>query len=180
MRKRAGISVTVMICALAGWCAAADISGREYEVKALFIVRIAQFIDWPKSPAGSASRPFVFCVQGTDPFGPILDGAVLREQVMGRPAVVKRIPSALTAESCDVVFISSSMQTSLAEVLNQYSGSPVLTVADFDGFVGRGGAVELFLEHGHVRFRIDRGVAEAAGLKPRSQLLGAARQVRGH
>jgi hypothetical protein len=74
--------------------------------------------------------------------------------------------------------LAASHQQAMAQLLSRLQGWQTLTVADFAGFVGRGGAVELFLDEGRVRFRIDRDAAQAAGLVLRSQLLRAAATVK--
>jgi hypothetical protein len=87
------------------------------------------------------------------------------------------MPVAMPAADCDLLFISASIRRTVGRVLAAVAGAPTLTVADFDGFVGQGGAVELYVDDGYVRFRIDRRAAQSAGLELRSQLLRAAASV---
>ncbi|MGH8249226.1 MAG: YfiR family protein [Steroidobacteraceae bacterium] len=154
--------------------AAADAPVLEYQVKAVFLLRLAQFTEWPRKPAQQPSDPFVMGVLGEDPFGSMLDQAVAGERVAGRPVVVRRFSRANGLATSDLLFVAGSHRAELGRVLPALAGAPTLTVSDVEGFVGQGGAVELFLDRGRVRFRIDREVAEAAGLSMSSQLLRAA------
>jgi YfiR/HmsC-like len=120
----------------------------------------------------------VIGVLGEDPFGSYLDLAVAGERIDGRPVVVRRYADPASLGACDLLFLASSQQLAVDEVLSRLEGRPTLTVADFDGFVGEGGIVEMFVEQDRVRFRIGRAAARSAGLNLRSQLLRAAAVVR--
>lgn len=177
-RSPCGIGVVLaLLAALGGEGVAAEPGRPEHEVKAVFLLRIAQFTEWPARPGTPSAEIFRFCVMGEDPFGALLDDVIRGERVGGRPAVVRRIPGPGPATECDLLFISASIRSSLRQVLSALARTPTLTVADFEGFVRQGGAVELYVEEGYVRFRIDRRAAQAAGLELRSQLLRAAASV---
>jgi hypothetical protein len=178
VRRRAGFWLALAACALPLACASAAERAApaplEYQVKAVFLLRIAQFTEWPPG----AAHPFSFCVVGDDPFGPVLDRAVDGERVGGRATAVRRLHPREPTDGCDLLFLSPSVRASAKRILARAAKSPTLTVADYEGFVGAGGAVELYLDEGFVRFRIDRSAASAAGLTLRSQLLRAATLVR--
>ena len=59
----------------------------------------------------------------------------------------------------------------------ELTGFPVLTVADFDAFARRGGAIELKMVRDRVRFDINASAASAAGLHVSSKLLALAVHV---
>src|ERR1700744_5798634 len=40
----------------------------EYEVKAAFLFRFAQFVEWPADTFKDANDPFTYCTIGDDPF----------------------------------------------------------------------------------------------------------------
>jgi hypothetical protein len=163
--------------AFAPMAPAQETASLEYQVKAVFLLRIAQFTEWPADSDQSA-QPFVIGVLGQDPFGPILEQAVAGERISGRPIVVQRFAELANLAPCNLLFVAASHQRATAQLLSRLKGTQTLTIADFAGFVGRGGAVELFLDEGRVRFRIDRDAAQAAGLVLRSQLLRAAATVK--
>lgn len=173
----ARLLVGVGALALAPVAPAQDAASLEYQVKAVFLLRIAQFTEWP-ADFEQPARPFVIGVLGQDPFGSILELAVDGERISGRPIVVQRYARLADLAPCDLLFVAASHQRATAQVLSRLKGAQTLTVADFAGFVGRGGAIELFLDEDRVRFRIDRDAAQAAGLVLRSQLLRAAAMVK--
>ena len=56
-------------------------------------------------------------------------------------------------------------------------GLPVLTVGDSEAFWNAGGIIAFHVSENRMRFRINLGVAEKAGLKISSQLLALASTV---
>ena len=161
------------------WLAQArgDAAALEYQVKAAFIYKFATYIRWP-APPGTASAPFVIGIIGKDPFGPALDDVVHGEKVQGRAIVVKRLAGPEEAPHCDVLYVSPSERGSLREILASVGGAPVLTVGDMDRFAELGGMINLVTtEDHHVRFDINKGAIDRAGLKAPAQLLQLARIV---
>jgi YfiR/HmsC-like len=145
----------------------------EYQIKAAFLLNFTKFIEWPASEA--AGSTFSICVLGEDPFGPVLDQLVEGETVGGRKIAVRRI-RAEAAGSCEILYVSKleqNFQAALAGV-----GAGVLTVGEGDGFLDGGGMIAFILEDRRVRFNIDQGAAQKAGLKLSSRLLSVARSVR--
>lgn len=157
---------------------AAEGEGRdlEYHAKAQVLLRIAQFTDWPAN-LKPASEAFVIGILGSDPFGPALDHAVEGMRIADRPVLIRRFGAPEQLERVDLLFVAASQRDAAPRTLARLAGSQTLTIADFPGFVGQGGAVELFMDEGHVRFRIDRRAAASAGLGLRAQLLRAAASV---
>lgn len=175
---RSARALVLCVTLLLPAASAQETASLEYQVNAVFLLRIAQFIEWPARPAQPALAPFIIGVIGEDPFGPLLDQVVAGEHIAGRPIVVRRFPGPENLGASDLLVVASSERAATERVLKRVAGVPTLTVADFEGFVGQGGAVEFYLHEGRVRFRIDRRAAEAAGLRLRSQLLRAAALVK--
>jgi hypothetical protein len=148
----------------------------EYEVKAAFLYNFARFVEWPE---GASGNQFVIGVFGEDPFGSVLDQTVGGKRVGGNELVLRRFRSLESLEPCQILFIAAGEQGRFAEVVAALHGAPVLTVGESEGFLERGGIINLRLEDQKVRFEINAGEAERAGLKISSQLLKLAIRVVG-
>jgi hypothetical protein len=156
--------------------ARAENKAPEYQVKAAFIYKFATYIRWP-AVAGPATTPFVIGIIGRDPFGPALYAVVRGERVQGRVILIRRLRQTEEALRCDVVFISASERANLKQIFASLQGNPVLTVGDMDQFAEMGGMINLVTEDRKIRFDINRGAIDRAGLKATSQLLRLARIV---
>lgn len=151
---------------------------KEAEVKAVFLLNFAKFVEWPPEAFAGPQAPIVIGVLGADPFGEILDRTIAAESVNGRPVAVKRFESIADLEPCHVLYISSSEKARLPEILAQLETAKVLTVGDMKRFARRGGAINFVSEQNKIRFEINKKAADRAGLKISSQLLKLARMVR--
>lgn len=150
----------------------------EYEVKAAYLFNFGNFVVWPPKSKDSMGDAFTICVLGQDPFGPTLDATVTGETIGGRKVVARRISRPQEALNCRIVFVSSSEQGQLKEVVSSLDKLSVLTVSDIPEFARRGGMVQFVLEQNRVRFEINLASAEYAGLTLSSQLLKIAARVR--
>jgi hypothetical protein len=148
----------------------------EYAVKAAFLYHFAHFVEW--SAARTDATTVTIGVLGKDPFGEILDSAVLGKTVAGRRVTVRRFTTVEDLQPCDILFVSSSEAARLPEVLLRLGKHPVLTVGEADRFARRGGMIGFFFEEGRVRLEVNVGAADAAGLHISAKLLSVARLVK--
>jgi len=152
-------------------------SPTEYEVKAAYLYNFGKFVEWP-AKVTAASDFFSICVLGEDPFGSTFDAAIAGESINGKKVVVKRITKPQDAVSCRILFISSSEEGRLQEILAVLDKASVLTVSDLSQFTRRGGMIRFVMEANRVRFEVNLTTAEHAGLTLSSQLLKVAISVR--
>ncbi|MGA9511139.1 MAG: YfiR family protein [Candidatus Sulfotelmatobacter sp.] len=150
----------------------------EYEVKATYLYNFSRFVEWPAEPLQAQSDSFAICVLGDNPFGPALKATVAQETISGKSVVAKQVPAPQDAISCRVLFISSSEDKRLKEILTSLGTASVLTVSDLPNFAQRGGMVQFILEGNKVRFEVNSSTAERAGLTLSSELLKVAVNVR--
>jgi hypothetical protein len=151
----------------------------EYQLKAQYLTDFGRFVKkWGNRSLPGPEQSFDLCILGQDPFGPALDAAARGEAIAGAPLVVRRIARPLDAAGCRILFIGASDSPQLSAALAALGNSPVLTVADMPDFVHQGGMIEFVLDGNRVKFEINLGAAQRAGLSLSSDLLKVARVVR--
>jgi hypothetical protein len=150
----------------------------EYQVKAAYLFNFGKFVKWPAAIPAEKDTSFTFCVLGHDPFGPALDSILAGEDLAGKPVTVRRIARPQDSGPCRVLFISSTEESHLKEILTVVDESGVLTVSDIPGFSRRGGMIQFVVEGNKVRFEINLTSAENAKLILSSELLKVAAAVR--
>lgn len=148
----------------------------EYEVKAAYLYNFGRFVEWPTK--GGRGESFSVCVLGKDPFGTALDATVAGEVIADSHVVVKRLSRIQNLEDCRILFISSSEESQLREVLTTLDKLAVLTVSDLPQFLRRGGMMQFVLDGNRVRFEVNVTSVERSGLTLSSQLLKLAMNVR--
>jgi hypothetical protein len=150
----------------------------EYDVKAAYLFNFGRFVEWPARAAETANDSFAICVLGRDPFGTALNATIARETIAGKSVVAKQILSPQDAEHCQVLFISSSEDRKLKQILDALGTASILTVSDLPQFIERGGMVQFVLAENRVRFEVNSAITERAGLTLSSELLKVAVNVR--
>jgi hypothetical protein len=155
-------------------------AANEYEIKAAFLLNFAKFVDWPPKSFSDAQSPFLICVIGHDPFGPVLDSSAIGRTVDDRVVEVDRYPNTRNlseAQHCHIAFVSASEKQHFRKVIDSFQGKSVLLVSDADGFASEGGVIEFQMADDHVGFVINPDAASRADLQVSSKLLDLAKIV---
>jgi hypothetical protein len=174
----------------------------EFKVKAAYIYKFIMFVTWPgegqeaasppssrqvsetASPVASprsGENPLRIAVLGTSPFKNYfneIDGTYLHAKSR-HLAVTYLGPyrKDCDLERYEILYVSSSEQNNLTEILQNIDSAPVLTVSDINGFVEAGGIIEFHTVSGRIRFAVNLRRANAAGLTISSKMLRAAVRV---
>jgi hypothetical protein len=175
----ARLATAGIACAfLASFLCAQQSKPSEYQVKAAYLYNFGRFVKWPPGVAAGKGDSFLVCVLGRDPFGPILDSTLAGEALEGKPVAIRRIAREQDAADCRILFVSSTEEHHLKEILAAVDQAGVLTVSDMPGFSRRGGMIQFVVEGDRIRFEINLATAESAKLVLSSELLKVAAAVR--
>lgn len=146
----------------------------EYQIKAVFLFNFAQFVEWPPEAFANPQSPIIIGVLGRDPFGKYLDEAVAGETANQRPLRVQRYRRVDEIKDCHILYISSSEDERLDQILARLRGRSILTIGDSEDFALRGGIIRFITRRNKIRFRINLPAAKAAKLVISSKVLRTA------
>jgi hypothetical protein len=170
----------VLIGAVALMCVPAHLVAQstpdEYRLKAAFVYRFPQFVEWPAA-AVRDSQTLDLCVLQPNPFGMDLEQLVSGESLNGRPLRVRVVAGGDGLPGCHALFAGARSDAAEA-VLKAAAGRPVLTIGETDRFLEAGGIIVLKVVERRVRFEVSTTNAQKAGLRISAQLLGLAAAVR--
>ncbi len=148
-------------------CAQEHRPPREYEIKAAFLYHFARFVDWPPD---KSKGDLVVCVRGGNPFGTAL--TKLEAKSAGtRTLTTRQVTGESEISACHILFLSSTAETPIPQLLAGVPSEGVLTVGETDTFVDDGGMIRLFAADNNIRFEINREAARRAGLTISSRML---------
>jgi hypothetical protein len=157
--------------------ASAQVS-KEYQLKAVFLWRLAQFTQWPSDAFESPDSPIVICVLGENPFGDALNAAVAGETAHGRKLVVQQHRAVEQARLCHILYMTGAGPRQAKEITAALAGRSVLTVRDIDSVASSYETMIRFLtEQNKIRLRIHLKPVTAARLVLDPRLLRAAEMV---
>lgn len=165
------------LCLLLAWLPAAATAevtpDTEYRVKTAFLYNFARFITWPALPPDE----FGICVLGSPELRRHTN-TLLNKTVHQRTLRIRHLNTPAGIDACQLVFIGSAWKDRLQEILPALANHPVLTVSDIENFAGAGGMIGFLVQDNKIRFEINTGIAEQAGLSISSKLLTLATAVR--
>lgn len=174
-RRNLALGLALLVLSALPCTAGAD--GREYAIKAAFLLNFAKLVRWPAQVQPTGTAPFVLGVVAAGDSGDALLAALAGGTVNGHALVVKRISGAAEVPGCHIVFVAGDSVPD--GVLSAARKNGALSVGESTGFAQRGGVINFFLEDNKVRFEINQAAAEAAGLEISSRLLQLAKLVGG-
>lgn len=145
---------------------------REYAVKAAYLFKFMNLIEWPNE-AGISN--FVIGVVGPGPFGPSLDD-IEGKLVRGKPLRLVTYPMVKSPAPTEqmILFIDRANDKKLEKLLTELKGRNVLTVGESRKFAERGGCINLVTVKNRVRFRINVDAVRRAELKISPRLVKVA------
>lgn len=180
-RSSGAVSHAVVVVFISAWAltplSAQRPTFNERDVKAVFLLNFAQFVEWPAEAFAESTSPIVIGILGEDPFGRVLDDVVQGEVVKNRRLTVERFQHVDEVDTCHILFISSSETQRYEQILAALQRRSILTVGDREGFAASGGMIRFVTEQNRIRFRVNVAAIKAARLVVSSRLLRAAEIV---
>lgn len=149
-----------------------------YGAQSQYLRSFVEFVNWPASPQSQGVRSTMnFCVLGDDPYGKLLDDAILGHSFWNRRGVIVRGRSLGDLGVCDVLFIGKSEEKHEIKILGKLRNQNVLTISNTSSFAEHGGIIQLVWQKDHLGFVINVDAANRAGLKINASLLALAQIV---
>jgi hypothetical protein len=169
--RRAAI-IALAMAALLGPRGAQAQETTESVLKGAFVFNFVTFTEWPPD-ALMDGTPIRACVVGDPAVAGALTTNAAGRDIAGH-ALEVTTATVQSLAGCHVVYVSSPSALVVNQAIAATAGSSTLTISDVDTFARSGGVVELFVEAGKMRFRINLGSAMRAQLELSSRLLSLA------
>jgi hypothetical protein len=173
------ITIVLALGCLGTTVAWAQIQASEYQVKAAFVFKFGNYVEWPPQTFATSSSPLVIGVVGADALGDELTRISIGRTVGGRPVVVRKLRYGESLTGLHAVFIGKSTDEQLAATLDAGKGQSILTITESEDGLRHGSVINFVVVSDKVRFDISLPSAEAGRLKISSQLLAVARKIEG-
>lgn len=157
--------------------AQAQVLHDEGRVKAAFLVRFGQFIEWPADSFKAVDGEFVIGVIGSSPVFEGLRELAGTRAASGRAVSVHAIAKTDDLPHMHILFVGASEQARMTQHVAGVAERPVLVVGEWDEAIEQGAAINFMLIERRVRFEIALDAAKKARLVVSSRLLSVAARV---
>lgn len=168
----------LMILLLGSLSASGQASMSEYQLKALFLLNFVKYVDWPEDVASGTTAPIVIGVLGQDKFNDSLTQVVEGKTINGHTIIIKHFSADDDLSRCAILFISSSEDPRLSEILEKTNTLPILTVGEDESFWEKGGIINFTLEEDKIHIEVNLNAAQKVKLQISSKLLSVAATVK--
>ncbi len=148
----------------------------ETQVKAVFLLNFARFVEWPATAFFEPGEPLIIGVFGDEAFATLLEETVQGEKAAGHPLQIRRYRRSEEI-ACHILFVGRAEFGRLDNILATLDGKAVLTVSDAENAARRGVMIRFINENKRIRLRINLEAAKRADLVISSKLLRAAEIV---
>ncbi len=146
---------------------AGSVLGQIAKFKAAYTYNICRFVEWPKQ---ERSGDFVVGVLGNKGVSTAIADLAKKKKIFGRKIVVKYFSSVAAASKCHVLYIANSQTKRLPEVVVKIGKNPTLLVAEKEGAIRKGAAINFVLQGKKLRFEIKKVNATRQNLKINSSI----------
>lgn len=167
-RRRLLLAAALLVAGAAP--AAEPRAAAEPEVKAAFVYQFGKFVDWPAEALASADQ-LTICVVGDAAFAATLVEVLRDKSLHDRPLAVRAAAAHDGLADCHIVFIAAAASPELPAILEATAQRPILTIADRGELVAAGVMIDFVRDGARLRFAINVGATQRAGLTMSSQLL---------
>jgi hypothetical protein len=144
-------------------------------VKAAYLLKFLNYIEWPPASFETPESPYVIGVLNDDAVFAELQRQVVGRSSSGHPVVLRRIAGGEPPPRIHVLFVGSRTDVAReAALLRQIRNEPVLSVTEQDGALEQGSMINFRLVDDRVRFEVALDPVKHAGLELNSRLLSVA------
>jgi hypothetical protein len=143
-------------------------------VKAAYLFRFAQYVEWPVQPA---AVPFVIAVSGADDVAAHLERLLPGMSVNGHRVVVRKVARAQDLGGVHILFVGADAFARTRTLRAQAVERPILIVTDHERGLDGGGVINFIEVDRNLRFEISLNAADRSGLKINAALLAVAARV---
>jgi len=141
----------------------------EYILKAAFLYRFTDYIDWGSS--SGQTEDFTIAVLGRSGITDPLIEIAKEKKAQGKRIVIKEYDNINDVGDCQILFISGNNKQDVETAVSKMGDKPILIVAEQTDACAKGAHINFVISDNKLKFEMNPSAAAISGLKISSQLL---------
>jgi hypothetical protein len=173
-------ALVAIFAAAAPACAAAAYEApvhSEDSVKAAYLYRFTQYIEWPRST--ESTEPFTIAVLNAPGVAEQLERILPDHPIKNAVARVRVITRISELGHAQMLYLGAAPPSRLRSLIESIAFGPVLLVTDSEEGLELGGVLNFVTVQNRVRFEVSLTAADKSRFRISSELLAVAARVRG-
>jgi hypothetical protein len=150
---------------------------REVQIKAAFLYKFGDFVEWPANAFAGPDSVFLIGVVGAEALAAELERVTAGRTIQERKVVVRRLQRGEAPGRLHLLFVGQAEGARLAEILAAVKGQALLVVTESENALEQGSVINFVPVGDKLRFDVALPPAERARLKISARLLAVARKV---
>ena len=147
------------------------------QIKAAYLIKFANYIEWPPHTFSNPDSPIIIGVIGANPLADELERVTRDRQIGKRPIVIQRLSIQDTSAKVHILFLGRRAGPKINDWYQTVNTQPLLSVADASHELSSATAIKFVLDNNRLRFDVSVPVAERSGVKIGAPLLTVARRL---
>jgi len=151
------------------------------QIKAGYVYRFTQFVEWPKKPEVESriahdDSNFMLCVFDDISFYNIL--SPLKEYKVGHKNIfLTNTTSVNEITDCNVLYVSEIHSNKINSILKSVGNKPILTIGSAPDFARTGGIIGFVAINNKIKFEINSEIVKRSNLKLSAKLYETALKI---
>jgi hypothetical protein len=150
----------------------------EEQVKATFLFRFLDYVEWPADGAREPGVGITVGVLGSDEIASVLHHYAVEARRSGPLITVRRLREGDPLDGLQMLYIDRSQRARSAELARASHHRGLLVVTDWHGALDLGAAINFVPVGTRIRFDVSVPAADRAGIRLSARLLAVANHVR--
>jgi len=175
-------TLAIILAFLLGWSAALNgqpvRSAAEQSIKAAYLYKFADYVEWPAKVFAAESVPLTIGVFGADSLAAELGEITAGRTVNGRRIEVRTIAAPAELSGVHILFVSAASDDDLPVLADAATVHSVLVVTESRDGLERGSVINFRPVDQRIRFDVSLDSADRNRLRLSSRLLAVADNVR--
>lgn len=141
---------------------------QEYELKAAFIYRFIDYVEWNKT---NNLKMFEIAVLSESPITEMLIEIGRDKKAKNKNMDVREYYDLNDIDFCDILFVSKNYNSPIETVISKFGNKNILIITEQSGYCAKGAQINFLVLENKLKFEVNLNAAKRAGLKISSQLL---------
>jgi hypothetical protein len=143
-------------------------------VKAVYVYKFAQYVDWPKS---FKTGDFIIGVYGDEKLYNEMQASYSNKMIGNQTIKIKKYDAVADIEQCHILFVAEKNSDKVAELVKKYKSKSTLIVSEKEGKMKDGSIINFVMRDNKLKYEVSKVNASKHNLTVGQSLTSIADKV---